>query len=801
MRIAAAPAQPPRAREGTNWADVAAAGLLAVTTLTVYVRTLYPGLTLHGDSPKFQYLGSVLGTAHPPGYPLYILISYCFSKLSLGTMAFRMNLLTAVCATIAVVLTYAVLIRLRCHRVVALAAALCLAFGRFFWGRALEAEVYGLASALMALVILLVIRWAETGRDRDLYLTIFAFGLSLGNHLVLAATAPALVTFVLLTRPASIRLRTILIGAAAGLAGFLPYLYIVIRSVQQAPYVEARATSLPELVDVILARRFSGYMFSFTAHDVLTEHLPQVWTMAVTELGLIGLAFAGIGLTVAAVQRRTVAVLLATGVAGIVLLTVEVFAETDGFLMPAWVLLWMLVGLGMQAVWSAARARGAAGAMLAGAALLAVPGVELARNYRTNDHHRYTVAIRYFAALFRQLPDRSAIVSEYYNMDQAIRYKIAADGAASGRTIEPIPNDRATVERFAKAGYEVFAFASARASLGALGFGFEPVQLYEAGASGGQAATPIDMTDRAVFRLVRRVPCDAVGNLGWRDVTDAARDGQLLVRVDNYRPFDSTVVIYAGGVDAATVPALIASTGPQRPDFSVVTFRLDRQDEKQKSQLLAALARDGVTETARILAQPVVRRLEWRVNDQGQFSQSAVALAGSTEVAIARATVDLNNPLRATLCGWPGEQFFVNRAREDVALTPDGDRLFGQGWSDAEPAGADSFLRRITQDDAEVIVPLARTGRIMVRVRARTTASAPAGETSLVLTVNGVPLAPHAVASDWQIQQWDVPAARWNKGFNRVTIGGRHAMVSVSGLSFEIEPGGQPDGQPGGHVR
>jgi hypothetical protein len=127
MRIAAAPVRPPRAREGTNWADVAAAGLLAVTTLTVYVRTLYPGLTLHGDTPKFQYLGSVLGTAHPPGYPLYILLSYCFSKLSLGTMAFRMNLLTAVCATIAVVLTYAVLIRLRCHRVVALAAALCLA--------------------------------------------------------------------------------------------------------------------------------------------------------------------------------------------------------------------------------------------------------------------------------------------------------------------------------------------------------------------------------------------------------------------------------------------------------------------------------------------------------------------------------------------------------------------------------------------------------------------------------------------------------------------------------------------------
>ena len=80
--------------------------------------------------------------------------------------------------------------------------------------------MYGLAAARIALVILMAIRWAESGRDRDFYLAIFTFALSLSNHLVLAAVAPALVAFVLISRPQTVRVRTILIGAAASLASY-----------------------------------------------------------------------------------------------------------------------------------------------------------------------------------------------------------------------------------------------------------------------------------------------------------------------------------------------------------------------------------------------------------------------------------------------------------------------------------------------------------------------------------------------------------------------------------------------------
>lgn len=75
--------------------DGAVALLVAASVLTVYVRTLLPHLGGTEDTPKFQYLGYVLGTAHHPGYPLYVMVSHLFSYLPIGTLAYRINLMSA----------------------------------------------------------------------------------------------------------------------------------------------------------------------------------------------------------------------------------------------------------------------------------------------------------------------------------------------------------------------------------------------------------------------------------------------------------------------------------------------------------------------------------------------------------------------------------------------------------------------------------------------------------------------------------------------------------------------------------
>ena len=81
---------------------------IGVAALALYLATLQPDFGGPEDTPKFQFLGYVLGTAHPPGYPLYVLLSHFFVKLPIRTIAYRANLFSAVMAAVACALAYAI---------------------------------------------------------------------------------------------------------------------------------------------------------------------------------------------------------------------------------------------------------------------------------------------------------------------------------------------------------------------------------------------------------------------------------------------------------------------------------------------------------------------------------------------------------------------------------------------------------------------------------------------------------------------------------------------------------------------
>ena len=88
-------------------------------SLCVYIATMFPGLAAIGDTPKFQFVGAVLGIPHSPGYPLYVLLSWVFSKIPIATIAFRANLMSAVFGSAAVALAAATLLELGCAPMVA----------------------------------------------------------------------------------------------------------------------------------------------------------------------------------------------------------------------------------------------------------------------------------------------------------------------------------------------------------------------------------------------------------------------------------------------------------------------------------------------------------------------------------------------------------------------------------------------------------------------------------------------------------------------------------------------------------
>ncbi|MEP7199039.1 MAG: DUF2723 domain-containing protein, partial [Chloroflexota bacterium] len=145
---------------------------------------------------EFQLVGYRLAIAHPTGYPLYTLLLKLITFLPFGDVAYRANVLSAVCAALAVMLVYRIVMRLTVSVCAALVAAIALAVSPVFWSQAVVAEVYALNAVFVAAIVwrLEVGGWKlEVGRNAMLA---FLFGLALTHHRTIILLVPALVIYV-----------------------------------------------------------------------------------------------------------------------------------------------------------------------------------------------------------------------------------------------------------------------------------------------------------------------------------------------------------------------------------------------------------------------------------------------------------------------------------------------------------------------------------------------------------------------------------------------------------------------------
>ena len=364
-----------------------------VVVFAVYLATIYPGLVPIGDAAKFAFVGKVLGTPHPPGYPLWVMVSHVFSYLPLGTLAYRMNVLSALFGAVAVGTSYFIARRLGGSAVVALSVAVALGLGQSFWAIALYAKVYTLNAALVAMGILWLLRWSESRRPADFLWSVAIFAVSVGNHLTVIALLPALVLFSLMTDAATVlRPRVLLASAAMVFAGLCQYLFILVRTLQGAPFMEARARTLGELWAVMTARRFASEIGAYSPASLFSEQIPKVAGLVGAELGPLGVGLFAVGVVALLLRQPRRALLLGLGACGVMFLTANMSSQEDrGFLLSAFVLLWATVGVGLQAAADVLRRRSATWSRVVVPVLaIGVVTIQLPANYRLNDHHRDT---------------------------------------------------------------------------------------------------------------------------------------------------------------------------------------------------------------------------------------------------------------------------------------------------------------------------------------------------------------------------------------------------------------------------
>jgi hypothetical protein len=420
MSHAVLPATSPRRLGVTTWTAI----LVSLTALVVYVRTAAPSI-VWGDSPELTAAAYNLGVAHPPGYPLYMLLGHLFIRLvPFGDAAFRMNLFSAVCAAAAVGVVYLVALRLVRRSGVAAAAALAFAFGRTFWGQAVLAEVYALHALWMAVVVLLALEWERKGETRWLRWAALAYGLSFTHHLMSVLLLPALVYLGFSSRRRGDFLRELRWTLPLFLAPLLLYAYVPIAAMRDTATNWNDPRTWKNFMLHVTGWEYQGRMFSKSPdelwHDLL-RFAGSPWGRSpgflFTELSIVAVGLAVVG--IASLFRRNRRVL---GFTALVYGTVVLYAvnykigDIDAYYLTAHMILtlWMACGLRVvltaaRRLWKTTRAPISQRPRLTGmvsASLFILPLGLATRHWTPNDLHGSRNAITYAqSALARFDPD------------------------------------------------------------------------------------------------------------------------------------------------------------------------------------------------------------------------------------------------------------------------------------------------------------------------------------------------------------------------------------------------------------
>lgn len=449
---------------------------VALVVGALYLVTLRPDVGGTEDSPKFQFLGQVLGTAHTPGYPFYTIATYLFTRVPFGTLAYRVNLFSATCGVLSCLCIFWMARRIGVSRLLSAAAALAAATSFPVWSNSVTAEVYTLAALMSALTVLWLIVWAANGKRSWLYAACAVFAAGLGNHLTIVGLLPAALIYGIAKDRSVLQLRVIGVAAIIGALGMAQYGFIALRTLQGAPYLEARATTLRGIYDVIIARDVAWARFYQAADKVAGIEVPMLLEGLRVHMGTITVALVVFAIVTAVWRKQYEVLLIAGAAAGTLGMVANLWGDVVGFITPVVVLLWPLAAFGLEAAVRALFNRETA-VTAAGALALVLPITHVARIHPSIETIRQPGDVPALRALYGNLPAGSALVAENYFIARILNYLHFSNEYDPDPNPRLLFNDAGQVRAAAAEGLPVYALEGAMPWLTSQGLIFEATGL------------------------------------------------------------------------------------------------------------------------------------------------------------------------------------------------------------------------------------------------------------------------------------------------------------------------------------
>lgn len=232
-----------------KWNDIVGWAVFGIALLT-YMLTLEPTVSFW-DCGEYIATSVKLQVGHPPGAPLFQLLGAVMAIFAFGDwtqMAFWVNTLSALSSAFTILFLFWTITALgrklaeslgRNDQTTMIAilgsgvvGALAYTFSDSFWFSAVEGEVYAMSSFFTAIAFWAILKWEREvdwnpRADRWLILIAFLVGLSVGVHILVFLTVPAITMIYFFKKYQKVTTLNFLIANAIGV-GILGVIFVVI---------------------------------------------------------------------------------------------------------------------------------------------------------------------------------------------------------------------------------------------------------------------------------------------------------------------------------------------------------------------------------------------------------------------------------------------------------------------------------------------------------------------------------------------------------------------------------------------
>ncbi len=412
--------------------------LSMIIPLTIYLLTLAPSVTFF-DSGEFITAISCLGSAHSPGYPLFINYAKPFTWLPFGSVAFKVNYATAVSGAMACFGVYLLTTYIIRHEEVtadqgtndllrkgaALAASVTFACSPRLWLQSNHDKPYPLVTFIVAIILYLVFRWRDSyreGMERPsyIYTATFLCGLATGAHQTIILMIPSFAYLIIsMNWRIMFRVRDFIIAVTFAILGFAINLHLPIR-----------ATKSP-LLNWADPQTKEQFLWHFLRKGYPSEKIDRDWSLLWAQINAFnipheytsfGLFVMIIGLAAIFVKRRdeVISYLLALFcfllvIAGYFNASYELIFLTEEFFTPLYLYSAVFLGIGLYfgigkiIAFKKRFSIRFPEAVLVPLLLLILPGTVCSLNYVKNDQHLNYVAYDYASSVLRSAPQGAAL--------------------------------------------------------------------------------------------------------------------------------------------------------------------------------------------------------------------------------------------------------------------------------------------------------------------------------------------------------------------------------------------------------